>query len=92
MTKRKTLFVVALVVLVALVAVVAVTASPAAPLQDAITWQVVASGGSAMSSSTYTLISTAGQPAIGPSQSSNYSVMSGFWQALSRLLMPVVIH
>jgi hypothetical protein len=92
MKRWKIILVIALVVLVALIAVMAVTAlSPAAPQQNAITWQVVASGGSVMSSSTYTMISTSGQPAVGSTSGSSWSVMSGFWQALSRLLLPVVI-
>ena len=52
-------------------------------------WDVVASGGATMSSASYTIMGTAGQPAAGPSSSSSYELLSGYWQALEELMRQV---
>ncbi|MEZ4519427.1 MAG: hypothetical protein R3C44_22235 [Chloroflexota bacterium] len=67
----------------------------AAPAASDISWQVIASGGQTVSSSSYTMLSTAGQPIAGPASSSSYSLLSGYWQtfqeAIRQLLLPIVL-
>ena len=59
------------------------TAASAEPLSAsdsfAITWDVIANGGTTMSSTSYTLVSTSGQAYVGETSSANYSLYSGFW-------------
>lgn len=80
---------------VAVVAALALPAAPAAPAATNLDWQVVASGGTTMSSTSFTLQSTAGQPVAGPSSSSNYTLLSGFWQsfqaAIREIFLPISI-
>lgn len=61
-----------------------------------LTWDVVAAGGAAMSSPSYTMLSTAGQPAIGQSQSGGYTLLHGYWAGIrdlfGELLLPVVLR
>lgn len=45
-----------------------------------INWSVVAGGGNTMSSTSYTLKSTVGQPVVGNFSGTNYNVANGFWQ------------
>jgi hypothetical protein len=45
-----------------------------------INWNVVAGGGNVMSSASYTLKSTVGQPIVGSFSGPTYSVRNGFWQ------------
>jgi len=60
-----------------------VTAALAEPLSASdsfeITWDVIANGGTTMSSASYTLVSTSGQAYVGETSSANYSLTSGFW-------------
>lgn len=42
-------------------------------------WQVVASGGTRMTSPSFTMQSTAGQAVIGNATSASYRLHSGFW-------------
>ena len=44
-----------------------------------LSWNVVASGGTTMSSSSYTLMGTTGQPAAGETVGTNYSLLGGYW-------------
>lgn len=81
--------------LVAVVAALALPAAPAAPAATSLDWQVVGSGGTAMSSASFTLQSTTGQAVAGPSSSASYSLLSGFWQsfqaAVREIFLPVSI-
>ena len=78
--------------------VVAVAAAlalePAAPAATALSWQVIASGGQTMSSSSYTMMSTAGQPVAGAAEGANHTLLSGFWygfqETVRRLLLPFI--
>ena len=84
-------------VLVLAVAVFAALAmEPAAADGFGIDWKVLASGGTTMSSASYTMMSTTGQPATGLSAGPNYSVYSGYWygfmDVVRNLFMPFVIR
>ena len=60
-----------------------VTAATAEPLSASdsfeITWDVIANGGSTMSSDSFNLVSTSGQAYVGETSSASYSLTSGFW-------------
>lgn len=43
-------------------------------------WNVVAGGGNVMTSASYTLKSTVGQPVVGNFSGPTYTVKNGFWQ------------
>ena len=85
---------VALLLFVAAV-VAALALEPAAPTATDLSWQVVAAGGQTMSSSSYTLLSTAGQPVAGTASGGNYSVLSGYWYGFQEfvrtLLLPFIV-
>lgn len=99
--KRFLLLIVVLVVAAAglslfLLSAPAVAQQPAAPQQTSlswdVTWNVVGSGGTTMSSSSYTLLSTTGQPIAGPAASDSYTLHSGYWQELLyRILLPFIV-
>jgi hypothetical protein len=56
-------------------------------------WNVTASGGSSITSSSYRLSSTIGQPVTGDFNSPSFEHRAGYWQEwLYRLLMPVIIR
>ena len=93
-----------LLLLFAALVVVAIAVTLSAPVAVAgpgtadayqVTWDVVAGGGAVMSSSSYTVMGTAGQPAAGPASSSSYSLLSGYWQALEGFMrdvfLPIII-
>lgn len=88
---------VVVVVFVGAVALAILLPAPAAaaPTATDLTWQVVASGGQTMSSTSYTMLSTSGQPVAGPASSSSYSLLSGFWQsfqaAIQEIFLPVIV-
>jgi hypothetical protein len=69
--------------------------SPAAAEDFQLTWQVLAEGGQTMSSGSYRMLSTAGQPITGPASSESYSLLSGYWNAfqaaVQRVLLPIII-
>lgn len=83
------------VVALGLVALALILPAPAAasPAATDLTWQVIASGGQTVSSPSYTLLSTAGQPVAGPSSSTSYSLLSGYWQtfqaAVREIFLPI---
>lgn len=94
--KRLLLIVLVIGLLLFAVAVVAALAlEPAAPTATDLSWQVVAGGGQTMSSSSYTLLSTAGQPVAGTASGGNYSVLSGYWYGFQEfvrtLLLPFIV-
>lgn len=82
----------ALLVFLFAVAVVAALALPAAPAAPDLTWQVLASGGATMSSSSYTLLSTAGQPVAGPASSGSYGLLSGYWQSFQAIVREFFLY
>lgn len=89
--------VLAAAMVLALVLPAPAAAAPAALDAYDITWDVVASGGATMSSSSYTMMSTAGQPvAGGPASSAGYSLYSGYWYAFQgfvrQLFLPLVLR
>jgi hypothetical protein len=85
--KRKLLFLAgAIVLLVGLLAVVAAPRAAAEPQAVGITWDGVAAGGQTMSSASYTIVATAGQPAAAQSTSSSYDLLSGYWGGIVTLL------
>jgi hypothetical protein len=53
---------------------------PEAVQQYGLTWDVVASGGATMSSDSYTMLSTTGQPLAGPASNDTHTLHSGYWQ------------
>ena len=71
-------------------------AEPAAPMAHQITWDVLANGGTTMSSGSYTLLSTAGQLAAGKSASSGYTLLSGYWAGIqefvTEVFLPVILR
>ena len=74
----------------------AVAQQPATPQQTSlswdVTWNVVGSGGTTMSSSSYTVLSTTGQPVAGPASGDTYTLHSGYWQEfLYRILLPLIM-
>ncbi|CUS06351.1 protein of unknown function [Candidatus Promineifilum breve] len=58
-------------------------------------WQVIAAGGSTMSSSSYTLLSTTGQPVAGAASGADHTLLSGYWYGFQQfvwtVLLPVVM-
>jgi len=75
--------------------VAALALEPTAPTATDLTWQVVAAGGQTMSSSSYTLLSTAGQPVAGTASGGSYTVLSGYWYGFQEfvrtLLLPFIV-
>lgn len=98
MRTRKRLIVIVLVIVLLLfgLAVAAALAAPSAPDAFAINWQVLANGGTTMSSASYQMFSTTGQAITGPASSSSFKLNSGFWQsfaaAVRELLLPVILR
>lgn len=82
----------AMLVLLFAVAVVAALALPAAPAANDLTWQVIAGGGATMGNGNYTLLSTAGQPVVGSSVSSSYSLLSGYWQSFQAIVREFFLY
>lgn len=94
MRKWKRFMLIALVVMALVFAgavVAALALEPAAPAQNSLTWQVVASGGATMSSASYTMLSTAGQPAAGPVSGDSYTLLSGYWQNFQAVVRSVLL-
>lgn len=99
--KRKGTLLLVLLALLAVLGGVGLLAAPRAAAGPVTTqaldlsWNVVAAGGTAMSSSSYTMLSTAGQPATGQSNGANSTMLHGFWadlrSFLNELSLPVVI-
>ena len=57
---------------------------------EQIKWQVIPSGSGKGTSTTYILIGTAGQTAIGFGSSANYDLSHGFWQVFTEDLAPYI--
>ena len=72
---------IALVVLVCLVTVGLVGAQISAGYD--LSWHVVGGGGRDMASAGHAMRSTLGQFAIGPTQSTDYAVGSGYWYGMA---------
>lgn len=75
--------------------VAALALEPAAPAAADLSWQVIAAGGATMSSSSYTLLSTTGQPVAGAVSGANHSLLSGYWYGFQEfvrtVLLPILI-
>ncbi len=75
--------------------VAALALEPAAPSAADLSWQVMAAGGSTMSSSSYTLLSTTGQPVAGTAGGADHTLLSGYWYGFQQfvwtVLLPVVM-
>lgn len=56
-----------------------------------LSWNVVANGGSTMSSTSYTIVSTSGQPVAAESASGSYSMISGYWAGLRAFISDVFL-
>ncbi|MFV2045307.1 MAG: hypothetical protein ACC700_18995 [Anaerolineales bacterium] len=56
-------------------------------------WDVVGGGGSTMTSSSYIVRGTSGQPALGSMSSSNFKERSGFWvfDFIRDLFLPLIM-
>jgi ABC-type nitrate/sulfonate/bicarbonate transport system permease component len=69
-------------------------AGPQAVQTFDLSWNAVANGGTTMSSSSYTLLSTSGQPVTGESAGAGYTLISGYWTGLrtfiSEIFLPIV--
>lgn len=69
-------------------------ASPQAVQTFDLSWNAVANGGTTMSSASYTLLSTSGQPLAGVSAGSSYTLLGGYWADLRtfiwEIFLPVV--
>jgi hypothetical protein len=81
-----------LIVVVALLVVVAVTPSGASGSYT-LAPDVMASGGQASSSASYSLVSTLGQPMVGAGSSASYAACSSYWcqiPPIYKVLLPVV--
>lgn len=59
---------------------------PASPSYE-ITWDVVADGGTTMTSTSYTLFSTTGQPVAGEASGTSHSLLSGYWQGIREFFL-----
>jgi len=61
----------------------------------AIDWDVMASGGGPISSTSYSMNSTIGQAVIGSKSSTNYQLGSGYWpggvEYLLRVYLPIIL-
>ncbi len=103
MAKWKRISLLALVLIVALAGgwlALSLTVSPATaePLPSSasfnMSWDAAANGGATMSSSSFILLSTAGQPIAGETSSSSYSLNSGYWAGIGdfirELFLPLI--
>lgn len=99
--RRRTKIILGLLLLIVLVGgigvVSAMTWTPASAGQPAlvqegpVNWDVIASGGTTMSSSSFILLSTTGQPVAGPSSGTDHTLLSGYWQAfVDKVLLPII--
>ena len=71
------------------------TSSAGSSTQYAIEWDVVSAGGTPMTSSTYGLVGTIGQPAQGVSSSSSYVLCAGYWCGIDadyKIYLPFVLN
>lgn len=105
MHNRKRLYVALLIIGVVLIGAVAlfvlsVVSAVAEPLPDSpnfsYTWDVVGSGGTTMTSTSYTVLSTTGQPVVGETSSAGYTLQSGYWAGVKewiyRIFLPLVLR
>ena len=69
-------------------------AGPQAVQTFDLSWNAVANGGTTMSSTSYTLLSTSGQPVVGESAGAGYTLISGYWTDLrtfiAEIFLPIV--
>lgn len=80
---------------IVLLLVLVSTSSAGSSTQYAIEWDVASAGGTPMSSSTYGLQGTIGQPAQGTSSSSNYVLCAGYWCGIDAdytIYLPLILR
>ncbi len=85
MKKRRAFILLALLV----AALVATAAQAGSSANYAINWDVVARGGSAMTSSHYAIQSTNSQTAIGYATSGHFRLGGGYWYGYADVLPPL---
>jgi len=66
-------------------------ASPQVVQTFDLSWNVLANGGTTMSSASYTLHSTSGQPIAGESAGSSYTLISGYWTDLRTFISEIFV-
>ena len=66
-------------------------AGPQAVQTFDLSWNAVANGGTTMSSASYTLLSTSGQPLAGESAGSSYTLLSGYWADLRSFIWEIFL-
>ncbi|MFC1997940.1 hypothetical protein ACFLXI_10130 [Chloroflexota bacterium] len=100
MHNRKRLYIALPVIGVLLVGAAALLAfsvmsAAAEPLPDSpnfsFTWDVVGSGGTTMSSASYTVLSTTGQPVVGVTLSENHTLQSGYWTGIKEWIYEIFL-
>jgi hypothetical protein len=61
-----------------------------------LSWHVTGGGGSGMGSTNYALAGTLGQPLAGRIESTNYTLIQGYWYpaglVLHRIYLPIVVR
>lgn len=80
---------------VVLLLVLVSTSGAGSSTQYAVEWDAVSAGGTPMTSSTYGLAGTIGQPAQGVSSSSNYVLCAGYWCGVDvdhTIYLPLVLR
>jgi len=92
--RKKILLVVAAFLLVWIIMTLSIpraAASPQAVQTFVLSWNDVANGGTTMSSASYTLLSTSGQPLAGESAGSSYTLFSGYWPDLRTFIWEIFL-
>ena len=79
-----------LLVLVLAVAPIAAELGSTSASYD-LSWDVIASGGTTMSSSSYSMLSTSGQSVVGEASSSSNTLLSGYWHGVSNFIYEVLL-
>lgn len=100
MHKRKRFYMALLVIGVLSIGAVVLLAfsvmgAVAEPLPDSpsfsFTWDVVGSGGTTMSSASYTVLSTSGQAAVGETSSTGFTLQSGYWAGIKEWIYEIFL-
>jgi hypothetical protein len=94
MRKRVPLAILLVALLCSLVLAVAVQAQMSTNYE--LSWHVTGSGGSGMGSTNYALAGTLGQSLVGRIESTNYTLIQGYWYPTSpvplRIYLPIVVR
>lgn len=79
-----------LLVLALAVAPTAAELGPTSASYD-LSWDVIANGGTTMSSGSYIMLSTSGQAVVGEASSSSNTLLSGYWHGVSDFIYEVLL-